>query len=142
MYFAEVGINSYIKSSLDQNILHIIALYVHYDHCRALLDKHNFNTVDNNGWTALHYPARNESYELLSFFMDMRTDILVKDNLGRNCFHIAAFWGHFNLCRKPKNKHKLYVNTTNNEGWPAFNFSKINATYELFKLFTDMGTDI
>ena len=41
------------------------------------------------------------------------------------------------------NKHKLDVNTATNEGWTAlFNLSKINGTYVLFKLFTDMGTDI
>ena len=80
---------------------------------------------------------------IILFFMDMGTDILVKDSLGRNCLHIAALWAHFNLCKKPMNKHKLDVNTTTNEGWTAFfNFSKINGTYVLFKLFTDMGTDI
>ena len=140
-----MGINIYIKNSLGQNILHVTALYGHTILCRTRLDKYNFDmhTVDDNGWTALHYSARNGSYELFSFFMDMGTDILVKDNLGRNCLHNAALWGHFNLCKKPMNKHKLDVNTATNEGWTAlFNLSKINGTYVLFKLFTDMGTDI
>ena len=61
-YFGEVEISIYNKSSLDQNCLHIAALYGHMILCRTLLDKHNFDmdAVDNNGWTALHYSARNE----------------------------------------------------------------------------------
>ena len=141
-YFAEVGIDIYIKSSLGQNCLHIAALYGHMILCRALLDKDNFDmhAVDNNGWTALHYSARNGSYELVSFFVDMGTDILVKDNLGRNCLHIAALCGHFNLSKKLINEHKL--NTTGDEGWTALHFSARNGTYELVKLFADKGTDI
>ena len=141
-YFAEVGIDIYIKSSLGQNCLHIAALYGDMILCRTLIDKHNFDmhTVDNNGWTALHYSARNGSYELVSFFVDMRTDILVKDNLGRNCLHIAAPCGHFNLSKKLINEHKL--NTTGDEDWTALHFSARNGTSELFKLFADIRTDI
>ena len=64
-----MGINIYIKSSLGQNCLHIAALYGNIILCRTLLDKHNFDmhAVDNNGWTVLHYSARNGSYVLVSF---------------------------------------------------------------------------
>ena len=143
-YFAEVGINVYIRTTLGQNCLHIAALYGHMILCKTLLDKHNFDmqTVDNNGWTAFHCSARSGSYELVSFFMDMGTDILVKDKLGQNCLHIAALCGHFNLCKKLINKHKVDVNTTTNEGWTTLHFSARNGTYKLFKLFTDMGTNI
>ena len=50
IYFAEMGINIYIKSSLGQNCLHIAALYGHIILCGTLLDKHNFDmhAVDNN----------------------------------------------------------------------------------------------
>ena len=143
-YFAEVGINVYIRTTLGQNCLHIAALYGHMILCKTLLDKHNFDmqTVDNNGWTAFHCSARSGSYELVSFFMDMGTDILVKDKLGQNCLHIAALCGHFNLCKKLINKHKVDVNTATNEGWTTLHFSARNGTYKLFKLFTDMGTNI
>ena len=76
------------------------------------------------------------------FFVDMGNDILVKDNLGRNCLHIAALCGHFNLPKKIINEHKLDVNATGGEGWTALHFSATNGTYELFKLFADVGTNI
>ena len=75
-----MGINIYGKNSLGQNILHVTALYGHTILCRTRLDKHNFDmhTVDNNGWTALHYSARNGIYELFSFLWIWELTFLLK----------------------------------------------------------------
>ena len=49
--------------------------------------------TDNQGWTALHYSARSGSYKLVSFFVNMGTDIQLKSYLGRSCLHIATLYG-------------------------------------------------
>ena len=56
--------------------------------------------IDDDGWTALHHSARNGSYDLVTYFDEMGTDIYVRNNLGWNCLHIAAFIGHFKLFQK------------------------------------------
>ena len=55
--------------------------------------------IDDDGWTALHYSARNGSYELVTYFDEMGTDIYVRNNSGWNCLHNAAFNGHLKLCQ-------------------------------------------
>ena len=46
--------------------------------------------TDNDGWTAIHYSARNGSYELVTYFIDLGNDIHLKTNTGSNCLYIAA----------------------------------------------------
>ena len=55
--------------------------------------------ADNNGWTAHHFASRNGSYELLTCFADIATNIYLVTNDGKNCLHIAAQYGHLSLCK-------------------------------------------
>ena len=63
--------------------------------------------TDDDGWTALHHSARNGSYELVTYFGEMGTDIYVRNNSAWNCFHIAAFNGHLKLCPTLIEKYKF-----------------------------------
>ena len=142
--FADVGIDINLKTNDGKTILHIAALYGHLNLCKTLTDKHNFdvNTTSNARWTALHYSARNGSYELVNFFAYMGTDIYLKEDSGWNCLHIAALYGHFNLCNTLLHKHKFDIHITDDEGWTALHYSARNGSYELVKFFADIGTDI
>ena len=80
--------------------------------------------TDSKGWTALHYFARNRSYELLTYLANKETDFYIKSNSGWNCLHL-------HLCKNLINRHNLNACFPDNEGWNAFHFSARNSSYEL-----------
>ena len=142
-YFTDMGtcIDSKVYGGL--NCLHIAAQNGHLNLCRKLVDKHNFDIdlTDYNGWTALHHSARNGSYELFAFIVGMGIDIECKNNSGENSLHIAARYGHFNLCKRLINEHKFDVQLSDNDGWRPLHHSARSSSYRLFKYFVIMGTD-
>ena len=143
-YFTDIGTDIQLKTNDGLNCLYLAALNGHLNLCKRLTDKHNFDVLatNNSGWTALHFSARNGSYELLTYFADMGTDIQLKTNDGWNCLHIAAVYGHLNLCKKLVDKHNFDVLVTCKSGWTALHFSARNGSYEPLTYFADMGTDI
>ena len=143
-YFADIGSDIYLKANHGENCLHIAALNGHFNLCSALIDEHNFDVhkADNDGWVALHFSVRNGSYELVHYFADMGIDIHVKTKDGWNCLHIAALNAHLNLCKTLIDKHNFDVHMADNDGWLALHFSAKKGSYELFKYFADMGSDI
>ena len=141
--YLEISINH--KTSDGKNRLHFAALYGHLNHCKTLIDESNFDVYipDNDGWTALHFSARNGSYDLVSYFAEIGTDIHLKTKLGWNCLHIAALYGHLNLCKILIHKHKFDALMSDDGGWTAIHYSARNGSYELLKYFADdPGTDI
>ena len=100
---------------------------------------HNF---DDDGWTALHHSARKGSHESLKFLVHTGYDIYEKTNHGWNCLHIAALYGHLNLCKILIDKHNFDVHMAEYDGWTALHFSARYGSYELFRYFIDMGADI
>ena len=139
-----MGTDIYLNNNSGRNCLHIAALFGHLGLCKTFLDKHKFDVLmtDSCGWAALHCSARNGSYDLVTLFADMETDIHLKDNLGRNCLHVAALYGHLNLCKTLINKHNFDVHMADENGWTALHYSARNGSYELVTFFVDMGTDI
>ena len=142
--FADTGTDIYLQTNDGSNCLHIATLWGHLNLCNALIVKKEFdvNIASNDGWTILHYAARNGSYELLKYFTDIGVDIDLKTNLGWNCLHIAAFYGHLNLCKKLIENHNFDVLVTDEDGWTALHHSARNGSYELVTYFAEMGTDI
>ena len=55
--------------------------------------------ADNEGWAALHYSAKNGTYELFTYFSDLEVDTCLKTNDGSNCLHIFAVNGYLDLCK-------------------------------------------
>ena len=143
-FFTHLGSNINLKTNDGSNCLYIAALYGHLNLCKKLIDKQNFdvNMTDNDGWTALHYSARNGNYELLTFFAEIETNIYLKTNDGSNCLHIAALYGYLNLCKALKDKHNFDVHLPDNDGWAALHYSARNGSYELFTYFAEMEADI
>ena len=142
--FIDKGTDALLKTKDGENCLQIAAANGCLNLCKTLIEKHDFDVdmTDNYGWTALHHSAKSGRYKLIKFFIDKGTDILLKTKNGENCLHIAAVYGHLNLCKTLIKKHDFDVNMTNNYGWTALHQSAKNGSYELIKIFIDKGTDI
>ena len=140
----DVGINIHLKTNDGKNCLHIAAAYRHLNLCKTLILKHNFHIymTDNKEYTPLHCSAQNGVYEIVQFFADIGTDILIKTKIGENCLHIAAAYGNVNLCKTYIDKHNFNVDMTDNEGFIALHRSAQNGVYESVKLFANIGSDI
>ena len=73
----------------------------------------------NNGWIQLHHFEKNGSYEYIKSLEVMGINIHLKTNDGKNCLHIAAAYGHLNLCKTLILKHNFHIYMTDNEGFTA-----------------------
>ena len=95
-YFTDIGVDIDIKNNLVLNCLHIAALYGHLNLWKNLIENPDFDVqmIDDDGWTALHHSARNGSYELVTYFGEIGTDIYVTNNSAWNFLHIEAFNEH------------------------------------------------
>ena len=143
-FFTDMGIDTNLKATNGMNCLHIAADYGHLNLCKMLINEYNVDVQlpDNDGWTALHYSARNDSYEIVKYFINMGIDINLKKKDGINCLHIAADYGHRNLCKTLIKKHSLDLEEPNDNGWTALHYSARNDSYEIVKYFVNMGIDI
>ena len=143
-FFTGLGTDIHVKTNIGENCLHLAAMNGHLPLCKALVEKHKFDVhmTDNDGWTALHYSARNRSYDLVRFFTDLGADIHLKTNNRENCLHLAAMNGHLPLCKALVEKHKFDVHMTDNNGFTALHCSAVSVSYDLVSFFTDLGTDI
>ena len=67
---------------------HIAALHGCLNLLKTLKDEDNFDVpmADNDGWRALHYSARNGSYELFIFFVDKGSMFISKRRMGQTVF--------------------------------------------------------
>ena len=143
-FFADRVGDIHAKTKSGENCLHFAAISGHLNLCKTLIKKDQFDPhmTNNNGWSGLHCAAQNGSYELVKFFIDKGTDILLKTKFGTNCLMIAAFNGHLNLCKTLINKHNYDLYMTDNMGSAALHCSAINGSYELVKFFADKVDDI
>ena len=109
-----------------------------------LIDKHNFDVhlFDNLGFTTLHFSVRYGSYELFRYFTEMGADIYLKIHRGCNCLHIAALYGHLDLCKIFVDKRNFDIHTLDNNDWMALHFSAVNGSFELFSYFVDKEPEI
>ena len=143
-YFAEKGIDFYLKTNNEKNCLHIAAANGHFNLCKMLIEKCKFvvDIADNDGCIALHHSARSGSYELVTYFVHMGSNIHLKTKTGLNCLHIAAENGHLNLCKMIISNHNFDVNIADNDGYTALHHSARSGSYELITYFVHMGADI
>ena len=143
-YFADMGTGIHLKTNDGVNCLHIAAEQGHLNLCKVLIEKHKFdsNMADNYGWTALHRSSKNGSYELLTYFADRVTDIHRKTNDGENCLHIAAFEGHFKLCKYFLEIHNFDVKLKDNGGRTSLHNCARNGSFDLFLYILEKGSEI
>ena len=98
--------------------------------------------ADSAGFTALHYSARNGSYDVVTYFVKLGTDIHLKTKNQSNCLHVAVLFGHLDLCKTLIDKHEFDVHLANNDEYRAFHFSAINGSRDLFLYFWRKGSDM
>ena len=141
-FFANMENDADLKTIDGNDCLHIAALSGHLHLCQTFIYNSNFDVhmADNGGWTALHFSARNGSYELIIFFTYLGSDINLKTNDGGNCLHTAVLYGHLNLCKKLIDKQNFDVNMADNDGWTPLHYSARNRSYELLSFFAEMET--
>ena len=63
--------------------------------------------ADNDEWAALHYSAKNGTYELFTYLADLEVDTCLKTNDGSNCLHIFAVNGYLDLCKTLIDKYRF-----------------------------------
>ena len=143
-FLNDTSISKHPITNAGCNCLHIAADGGHMSLCKVLIAKHKFEVqmIDFQGWTALHYSAKNGSYELFQLFSTMIDNIYLKNFSGCNCLHIAAEYGHMNLCQKLLENYDFDINLTDNDGWTPLHFSIKNGSHELFQYFLVHGSNI
>ena len=72
----------------------------------------------------------------------MGVDIDIKDNYGLNCLHIAALYGHLNLCKIIIDKHNFDVDMATNDDCLPLHCSAENGSFELFLYFFEKQSEI
>ena len=140
----DMGSDIDVKTNDGKNSLHIAALYGHLNLCKELIDNHNFDVLmtDKDRWTAIHYSAISGSYELVKFLSGIGSDIRLTTNDGKNCLHIAARYGHLDLCKSFLEDYNLDVHITDNDGCTALHYSAENGSLDLFLFLLKKGSEI
>ena len=143
-FLTDKGTDIQLKTKNEENCLHIAAENGHLNLCKARIEEYHFDVqeTDNDGWTALHKSAGKGSYELFKFLTDKGTDIQLKTKDGQNCLHIAADYGHLNLCKTLIEEHKFDVQESDSYGITALHLSCGSGSYELVRFFANKRTDI
>ena len=99
--FTQNGIDIYSKTKLNSNCLHIAATNGHLNLCKTLVEVYNFDifTKNDKGWSVLNSTAKSGNLELFQYFIQLGADVYNKTNCNYTCLHIAAYYGHLNICR-------------------------------------------
>ena len=82
----------------------------------------------------MHYSARNGSHNLITYFIDIGTNIYLKTNNGSNYLHIAALYGHLTLFKKLIDKDDFYVNVADKDVWTILHYSARNGSYNCLNI--------
>ena len=143
-YLYGMETNANLKSNNGMNYLHIAARYRNLNLCKTLLVKHNFDVqrANNDGWTALHFSAKSGSHKSVAYFHGMGININLKTEIKWNCLHIAALFGHLNLCNTLIRQHNFDVHMPDNLGRTALHFTAINGSVKLVTHFLGLVDNI
>ena len=143
-FFVDKGANIKLKTIAGESCLHIAAFNGQLDFCKTLIKVYQFDKdmSDNNGCTALHHSAGSGVYDLVQFFVNKRPDLYLKNKFGHNCLHIAAFYGHLNLCKKLIERSMCDKDMTDNDGCTALHHAAGSGMYGIVKFFVDKGAEI
>ena len=87
-----------------------------------------FYLADHKGWMQFHHHAKNGNHQEIKFLADMGINIHLTTIDGENCLHIAALYGHLNLCKTLISDHNFNVHITDNEGFTALHQSACNGS--------------
>ena len=106
-FLKDNGTDICLQTNDRKNCLHIAPRYGHFKLCKALIGENSFDPqmADNDGWTALHYSVKHGSYELVTFFAEKRTDVLVKKMMESTVFILQHCMDILNLLKALVDKY-------------------------------------
>ena len=133
-FLMEMGSDVCLKTNDGSNYLHIAAENDHLNLCETIIDNYNIDVTmtDENRWTPLHRLLISGQNELHEFFLSViETDIYCKINDGRNYLHIAAEYGHLELCKRLLVTYHFDGNMTDNEGQNCLHIASKNGNLKL-----------
>ena len=139
-FFVNKGADFHVLTNNGRSCLHIAALCEQLELANKYQSK--LHEPDNKRRAALHFSAKIGTYDLITFFIGKGSNVHLRNNDGKNCFHIAAKNGHVNLCRILIKKCEFDMHEINNDGWTVLHVSSQEGSNELVKFFADKGTYI
>ena len=71
--------------------------------------------------------------------LEMSRNVII---LLNNCLHIAALYGHLNLCKIFLDNENFDVHMADNDGWTALHNAARNGSFELFSYFLGKGSEV
>ena len=142
----ETEYNSYFhsKTKNGRNPLHIAASKGYCLVSKALLEIFNIeiHIRDFNGHTFLLCAAESGNLELFNYFIERGCDIFSKTKDNKNSLHLAAYNGHFKLCKALLQYYSFDIRLRDDEGWTALHCAAKIGDLELFQYFIEEGSDI
>ena len=145
-YFIKMGSNIKQRTKYGENCLHVAARRGYMDLCKTLVEKYNFDVhmTDSSGRTALHLCAGSGTYQFFRYFLKMGFDINLRTKHQENCLHIAASFGHIELCKMLLEKYSFDIHAVDRYGRSPLHkcliFFGIND--QLLQYFITMGSNI
>lgn len=96
-FFVDEGADVFLKTKNGRKCLHFAAINGHLNFRKALANKHEFDVdiTDDDGYTAVHFSARNGCYGLVKFFAEKDTNISSQNKTWKElrsyCSRYASF---------------------------------------------------
>ena len=133
-------------SNTKNTVLHFAAVNENPDILSYVLKHHIFKDInerDENGWTALHFAANeNSNPDILNLLLRCGADYKLRTNEGRSVLMLAAK-GNTDEIVKYIIQRKLYedINEADNDGWTAFLHCARSNKVEVLHALYDAGLD-
>ncbi|XP_059468658.1 uncharacterized protein LOC132192631 isoform X2 [Neocloeon triangulifer] len=124
------------KTKMNETVLHFSAKEGKLVVCKWLVEEKGLevDTVDDDGWNAMHYAASNhiDNLELVEYLHALNAD-LVKTNTKSNetKLHLAAKEGKIIMCKWLVEEIGLEVENVDENGWNALHCATSNHIDEL-----------
>ena len=143
-YLIENGSDIFSETKDGRSCLHLAAQNGHFEICKALLQKYNFDihTTDDSSWTALHGAAWGGDVELLQDLIENGSDVFSETKDGRSCLHVAAERGHLKICRALLQNYDFDVYARDDSGLSVLHLAAWGGDLELFEYLVENGSDI
>ena len=138
-YLFANGSDIFSKTKDDKTALHLAANNGHLRMCMALLQDYDFDIQpsDDDGWTALHCSARSGNLELFKYLIEKGSEVDSKTKDHANCLHIAAWNGHFKICKVLLEEYKFDIHERNKKGYTALLCAAEFGDLEMYQYFTE-----
>ena len=143
-YLIENGSDIFSETKDGRSCLHLAAQNGHFEICKALLEKYNFDihATDDSSWTALHGAAWSGDLELFQYLIENGSDVFSKTKDGRSCFHLAAEEGHLKICKLLLKNYNFDIHARDDDMFTVMLRASCSDDLELLEYLIQNGSDI